>query len=57
MLGFSALIGTLAGCEPAIERDERPQEDWLARVGSATIALDDVVRYLKFQQVCRCQTV
>ena len=51
MLGFSALIGTLAGCEPTIERDERPQEDWLARVGSATIALDDVVRYLKFQQV------
>ena len=39
------------GCEPAIERDQRPQEDWLARVGSATIALDDVVRYLKFQQV------
>ena len=51
MLGFSALIGTLAGCEPAIQRDERPQEDWLARVGSATIALDDVVRYLKFQQI------
>ena len=36
---------------PPIDRDKRPQEDWLARVGSATIALDDVVRYLKFQQV------
>ena len=51
VLGLCALIGTLVGCEPAIERDQRPQEDWLARVGSATIALDDVVRYLKFQQV------
>ena len=51
VLGLCALIGPLVGCEPAIERDQRPQEDWLARVGSATIALDDVVRYLKFQQV------
>ena len=50
VLGLCALIGPLVGCEPAIERDQRPQEDWLARVGS-TIALDDVVRYLKFQQV------
>ena len=45
------LIGLLVGCERTIEREERPQKDWLARVGSATIALDDVVRYLKFQQV------
>ena len=51
VLCFYALVGTLVGCEPALERNERPQEDWLARVGSATIALDDVVRYLKFQQV------
>ena len=46
---FVAVVSV--GCQNANQLGERPQEDWLARVGPSTIALDDVVRYLKFQQI------
>ena len=41
----------VVSCQSSTNRGELPREDWLARVGPATIGLDDVVRYLKFQQI------
>ena len=49
---FTLLLGVSGlGCQVAHESGQLPREDWLARVGPATIGLDDVVRYLKFQQI------
>lgn len=41
----------LGGCQPPTDIDEPVRADWLAKVGSVTIGLDDVVRHLKFQQI------
>ena len=58
MLRYQSVIGlvlvVLTGaisCQKSINPGELPREDWLARVGSASIGLDDVVRHLKFQQI------